>query len=702
MKLWNIGAGSTFINILIFFVTFPSVECFTHTQNGKVLPFFANRDSLHNKRFSTRIHALYSEETLSERLQVVQQNWENIKAMGLKKFAIQELNIIQKEVEKSFIYAEKAAEEAIKEEVKENTIARNIVDRIDATKALWEASSSSAIADSYAIKDLSDAANNVRDSIQEAEKLVQSVAEKTATNEKLVDNVVSSLGSAVKDLTDAADNVKESIKEAASIADAVSNAASKDVVELDILESTSEELIQSIGNVEAIAQQTSQPNTISSKAADSLEKAADIVVQNLKEAENVATNMAKVAQVDSDAVISMDDKAEDVINSLQAVKSAIEGLSGDPSSLEKLKVAASDAVETIKVDEAAVEVIANTVQKDALNSDAISALKSADNDIDNLVAAMKDAANDASTLSNLDSQTKSATDSLNDMKAASSECADCAVNAVKAVISSSEESNLINADQKELIDFTKVEDANKDAILNVDPEKSLQSVGTGSGESVKAVDDIISNSDVAVGAQKSVENAGGNVIKSVESITNSDNKMMESITSSGGTETKVLEDIASKDNGILGSLKAQALGEESTKAVESLKSSEIGENTLKSAEYGGKELIKSVEEIISSSNGVIESLKLENRGDGEISTVVEDIISNSNGLIESLQSSGDGESMMKFAEKIISDASHLFELTSQIENAAELIKMVETLASKCADGATHVVEAVITTSFSLL
>lgn len=446
---------------IVSFVVF-TVEAFTRMpfQRGNTSPFVTSGCSAHLRPTSSRLSIFKIDESISERFKVVQQNWDSIKATGLKNFVgdefsdkfssleksfVKEIMSAEKTVEKSLIAAEKAAEMAIAEDLKQGFATKNMVEAVDAAKALAEAASISAVADTNAISELSDAADGVRDAIKEAEKIVQIVVEKTqlvadkaaqeAAQKSEGFKYLKTLDSKmVTKLSDAADNVKESLKAAESVADAVGNVAAKDAMGLEKLDLTSEELIKSIEKVEAIAEQA-----VSSKVANSLGKAASSVIDELRKVEDVATNIAKVAQADASAIPSMETKATDVIGYIKAVEQAIKELSDDdPSSVENLKITALNAIEKIKTDEAAISAFTKAVVNDAETGlNAITVLESADTGLNKLVKAMEEVTNDGASLSNLNSQTESTTNSIKALESAAYENTDSAIKAAEEALTSS-------------------------------------------------------------------------------------------------------------------------------------------------------------------------------------------------------------------------------------------------------------------------
>lgn len=383
------------------------------TQRQRSSSFITNSQEIHTHT-STKLHLFQYDENVSERIKSVQQNWDSIKATGIKEFIaretqtqlnslekilVQEIISAEKTVEKSFLAAEKAAELAIAEDLKQGFATKNMIEAVDAAKALAQTASMSAMTESNAVSELSDAADGVKDTIQEAMKVVQLVADKASQEvaqktegftylKSLDTSMVAKLESSISD-------IQTSIKTAESISDAVSNAAAKDVIGLDKLESTSGQLIKSFDKIEDMAEQEVVSNSLSAKLVTSLEKAASTVIDELKSVEDISSLIAKAARDDADAVASFEDNASNVIEAIQAVESAIKNLSNDPSSLEKLKTVATEAVAKIKADEAAISVITKAVENDALNdAKAITMLQSADVGLSALIQTMEDVTND--------------------------------------------------------------------------------------------------------------------------------------------------------------------------------------------------------------------------------------------------------------------------------------------------------------------
>jgi len=141
------------MRILIVPFLIATVEAFTSIpmQRGINSPSIVSDRCPQLQHTSSKLHLFKADESVSERLKFVRQNWDSIKATDVKKFVgddfsdkfnslgkvfVNEIMSVEKTVEKSLIAAEKAAEIAIAEDLKQGFATKNMVDAVNAAKAL--------------------------------------------------------------------------------------------------------------------------------------------------------------------------------------------------------------------------------------------------------------------------------------------------------------------------------------------------------------------------------------------------------------------------------------------------------------------------------------------------------------------------------------------------------------------------------------
>jgi hypothetical protein len=251
----------------------------------------------------------------------------------------------------------------------------DLVNTMKAAEIVADAAATSVKADALGMNDLAVASQDVVESIKASEKAVQSVIDKISAGSN-VD------GSDVELLEKSASDLMQSMEVAQSIATNVGQSAVNDALSLQKLESMGYGLIQNINDAGKLIE--------GEQISGDLEAAAIDILEEMQSSEDIATDVAKLAIADANTVSSLDIEVNSIIDAIRFIEAGIKQYMIKPSSESKdiLQRFANEALELIKMDEINADMVTEAVMKDSeIDSKTIDTLKLADIGIDELVKA---------------------------------------------------------------------------------------------------------------------------------------------------------------------------------------------------------------------------------------------------------------------------------------------------------------------------